>query len=96
MLNDDILHYIENHREEAYELLLTLARIPAPSNHEEKRAQFCRQWLEDQGAEGVYVDDALNVVYPVEAEGGDVYERQYLDVLYHIDEFPESRLVYPE
>ena len=70
MLNDDILHYIENHREEAYELLLTLARIPAPSNHEEKRAQFCRQWLEDQGAEGVYVDDALNVVYPVEAEGG--------------------------
>ena len=28
MLNEEILQYIQNHREEAYELLLTLARIP--------------------------------------------------------------------
>lgn len=67
MLNEEILQYIQNHREEAYELLLTLARIPAPSNHEEKRARFCSEWLKAQGAEGVYVDEALNVVYPVEA-----------------------------
>ena len=43
MLNEEILQYIQNHREEAYELLLTLARIPAPSNHEEKRARFCSE-----------------------------------------------------
>ena len=55
MLNEEILQYIQNHREEAYELLLTLARIPAPSNHEEKRARFCSEWLKAQGAEGVYV-----------------------------------------
>lgn len=70
MLTEEIRSYIETHSQEAYELLLTLARIPAPSNHEEKRARFCHQWLEAQGAEGVYVDEALNVVYPVDAEEG--------------------------
>lgn len=70
-LEQSVLEYIEAYRQEAYELLLELARIPAPSNHEEKRAAFCRDWLERQGAEGVYIDEALNVVYPVGC-GGDV------------------------
>ena len=64
-LNQSVLQYIENHREEAYELLLELAQIPAPSNCEEKRAEFCKNWLQAQGAKNVYVDDALNVIYPV-------------------------------
>ena len=64
-LNQSILQYIENHREEAYDLLLKLAQIPAPSNQEKKRAEFCKNWLEAQGAQNVYVDDALNVIYPV-------------------------------
>lgn len=64
-LSNTILDYIETHRQEHMQLLLTLARIPAPSNHEEKRARFCKEWLEQNGAEGVYIDDALNVVYPV-------------------------------
>lgn len=64
-MSQEILSYIEAHREEAIQLLVTLAKIPAPSNHEEKRAAFCKQWLERQGAEGVYIDEALNVVYPV-------------------------------
>lgn len=69
-LSQEILKYIEEHRQEAYELLLEFARIPAPSNHEEKRAVFCRDWLQKQGAKGVYIDEALNVVYPVGC-GGD-------------------------
>lgn len=64
-LQQETVKYLEQHREEAFALLLELAKIPAPSNHEEKRAEFCRRWLEQQGAEGVYIDDALNVVYPV-------------------------------
>ena len=68
-LTQDILNYIEDHRQEGYELLLEFAQIPAPSNHEEKRAEFCRAWLEKQGAKGVYVDEALNVVYPIGCEG---------------------------
>ena len=68
MLNEEVLQYIEKHWEEGYELLLTLAQIPAPSHHEEKRVEFCKNWLEDMGAKGVYVDEALNVVYPYQAE----------------------------
>lgn len=64
-LTTDILKYIEDHSQEAYELLLTLGKIPAPSNHEEKRAAFCKEWLEQQGAQGVYIDEALNVIYPI-------------------------------
>ncbi len=67
-LTKEILTYMEENRQEAYELLLELAQIPAPSNHEEKRAEFCRNWLTEQGAEGVYVDEALNVIYPVGCE----------------------------
>ncbi len=64
-LNEQITTYIADHKQEAFELLVTLAQIPAPSNHEEKRAEFCREWLVQQGAKGVYIDDALNVVYPI-------------------------------
>ena len=64
-LSKEILDYIDAHRQEGYELLLELAQIPAPSNHEEKRADFCKTWLEKQGAEGVYIDTALNVIYPI-------------------------------
>ena len=65
ILSEDMIRYVEAHRQEALNLLLELAQIPAPSNHEEKRAQFCKNWLESQGAKGVYIDEALNVVYPV-------------------------------
>ena len=64
-LTSKILEELESWQQEAYDLLLELAQIPAPSGQEEKRAAFCKQWLEAQGAEGVYVDDALNVIYPV-------------------------------
>lgn len=64
-LSLEIIQYISGHKDETLELLKTLAKIPAPSNHEEKRADFCKQWLEKQGAQGVYIDDALNVVYPI-------------------------------
>ena len=65
-LNNEIMKYIEDHAQEAFDLLVELAQIPAPSNHEEKRAVFCRKWLEEHGAQGVYIDEALNVIYPVE------------------------------
>ena len=64
-----VLDYIEAHGQEAYELLVELAQIPAPSNHEEKRAAYVRDWLEAQGAEGVTIDEALNVIYPIGCEG---------------------------
>lgn len=70
MLSSEILSYIERHQEEALDLLLRLAVIPAPSGKEEQRARFCKDYLENAGAKGVYIDEALNVVYPVDCEEG--------------------------
>lgn len=48
-----------------------MCQIPAPSYHEEQRAAFCKNWLEKNGAEGVTVDAAKNVIFPINAEGSD-------------------------
>lgn len=68
-MNQDIMKYLAGSFEETMELLETICKIPAPSNHEEKRAAFCKKWLEANGAEGVYIDEALNVVFPWKCEG---------------------------
>lgn len=65
MQNKELHDYISSHTEEAIALLIEFAQIPAPSGHEALRAEFCKTWLEAQGAEGVYIDDALNVIYPI-------------------------------
>lgn len=49
--------------------LKELCAIPAPSGREERRAAYCKEWLERYGAQGVYIDDALNVVFPLNCEG---------------------------
>ncbi len=56
---------------ESFELLRQLCLIPAPSGSEDKRADFVKTWLEDNGAEGVYIDTAKNVVFPMNCEGKD-------------------------
>ncbi len=68
MLDRHALDYVNGLEQEALELLKELAQIPAPSGKEEKRAFFCRDWLQSHGAEGVFIDEALNVVYPVGTE----------------------------
>ena len=64
-LSKDITEYIASHSREAQELLTELAQIPAPSHHEELRAAFCLNWLHEAGAKDAYMDDALNVIFPV-------------------------------
>ncbi len=68
MLDRHALNYVNGMEQEALELLKELAQIPAPSGKEERRAVFCRDWLAAHGAEGVFIDEALNVVYPVGVE----------------------------
>lgn len=64
-LTQTMIEYMNAHAQEAFDLLIELARIPAPSNQEEKRAFFCRDWLARQGAKDVYIDEALNVILPI-------------------------------
>lgn len=86
-LTSGILKYIEDHQKQAFDLLVELAQIPAPSNQEEKRAAFCKDWLEKQGAQGVYIDEALNVVYPI----GCAADNPLAVVMAHIDVvFPDT------
>lgn len=68
-LSQDILSYMDAHAQEAQQLLIELAQIPAPSHQEQRRAEFCARWLENQGAKGVFIDEALNVIYPIGCEG---------------------------
>ena len=69
-IQQEILSYLEAHRDRYLDAIRTLARIPAPPNHEELRAQWCKQHLEELGATGVYIDDALNVIFPYGVEEG--------------------------
>lgn len=82
-----IQQYANNHKDELFELLKELCLIPAPSYHEERRAEFCRAWLKAVGAEGVYIDEALNVVFPYHCE-----ESRELSVFFaHTDTvFPDT------
>ena len=86
-LTKDIIAYIEAHSQEALDLLMELGKIPAPSNHEEKRAAFCKEWLEKQGAKGVYIDEAKNTVFPL----GCTDSREITAIFAHTDTvFPDT------
>ena len=61
--------FLEDTFENTMTLLEAICKIPAPSHHEERRAEFCRNWLTEQGAKGVYIDEAKNVVFPMGCEG---------------------------
>ena len=68
-LTEKMAAYAENVREEVVQLLRDMCRIPAPSNHEEKRAEFCKNWFEKNGFTNVSIDSALNVIAPVNDDG---------------------------
>ncbi|MBP3729330.1 MAG: M20/M25/M40 family metallo-hydrolase [Lachnospiraceae bacterium] len=61
--------WIACHFEEHLSLLKTLAAIPAPSHQEDRRAAFIKNYLEEAGAPGVYIDQAKNVLLPLGCEG---------------------------
>ena len=60
--------YIQRNKELLLTTLRELCRIPAPSHYEDARAQYCRAWLETAGAEGVYIDEAKNVIFPLNCQ----------------------------
>ena len=47
------------------ETLKALCKITAPSHFEHERAEFCKNFLEEHGAKGVYIDEALNIIFPL-------------------------------
>ena len=63
-----IKEFIDTYTGEAVELLEELGKIPAPSYQEEKRAEFCFKWFQEQGADDVWIDEAKNVVCALDCD----------------------------
>lgn len=61
--------FARKHHGEALDLLRELARIPAPSHHEERRAAFICDWMRQNGMYDAMVDDAANVICPLNDDG---------------------------
>lgn len=70
-MNEKIKNYIIQNSDLMYKTLKELALIPAPSHFENDRADYCKNWLESYGAKGVYIDEALNVIFPINCADSD-------------------------
>ena len=70
-LTHDMKQYILDCQEELKQLIRDMCAIPAPSHHEEKRAEFCKKWFEAAGFPDVSIDEALNVVCRLPADAPD-------------------------
>lgn len=70
-MKERIESFVRENIDEVERLIRELCMIPAPSGHEEKRAEYCKNWFLENHMEGAYIDGALNVVYPYQDEGGD-------------------------
>lgn len=60
---DMVEKFVEEHKEETVELVKQLTAIPAPSHHEDKKAEFVLRWLKQQGAESAFIDEVKNVQF---------------------------------
>ena len=66
--------YVQDTKDGVQDLIRAMAPIPAPSHHEDLRVEFVKNWMEKEGAKGVYVDEAKNVIWPVNVkENNDIY-----------------------
>ena len=74
MLNDAILNYLNNSKDETIDLIKQLCLIPSPSHHEKEKAVFVKNWLESIQAKNVYIDDAYNVIYIIPKKDKVVHE----------------------
>ena len=64
-------NFVFEEYENMLDTLRNLCRIPAPSFCEEKRAEYIKNTLESFGCEGVYIDEAKNVIYEVNCDSGE-------------------------
>lgn len=68
---ESLTRFINENKEELYRTHRELCLIPAPSGFEDERAAYCKRFLENVGAEGVFIDSAKNVIFPYCCEGSD-------------------------
>lgn len=69
-LVESALKYVEESQNELIQLIKDLCAIPSFSHHEQKKAEFIKDWFKELGAE-VMVDEKYNVILEMDAEGKD-------------------------
>ena len=86
-LTQDVIDWLDTQVEECHRLLRQLCLIPAFSHHEDEKAAAVKAWLDAVGAEGVYIDEAKNVVFPINCEGRDdiVVFQAHTDTVFPMD-----------
>ncbi len=89
ILSEKLQKFLSDHQQYHYDMTIELAQVPAPSNKEEQRAQWVKNWLDSQGGTDSYIDQALNVVLPLNCERCDeiVVFMAHMDVVFP-DESP--------
>ena len=86
-LTEKMSAYAATAWEEAAQIVRDLCKLPAPSHHEELRAEYCQKWFSDNGFENVTVDKALNVIAPVNVKS----DNPLIIVMAHTDTvFPDT------
>ena len=68
-MDKNLQSFLNGQESELFDLLKNITLIPAPSYKERKRAEYIKNYLEQNGAKNVYIDDVNNVIYPVNIEG---------------------------
>lgn len=65
-MNELLKQYAQERLPHMKKTLEEMVQIPAPAFQEQKRAEHCRHWLEENGVTGVYTDPYDNVIvsYP--------------------------------
>jgi len=66
-LSRSMLEDIQKMQPEVLALIRELCAIPAPSHHEEHRAEFVKKWFEERGMKAL-IDEAKNVLIPMGLE----------------------------
>lgn len=89
-----IKEFAIKNKEMTLDIVRDLCKIPAPSFMEHKRAEYCKKWLENAGATGVYIDSVKNVIFPLNCDGSDkitVIAAHTDTVFPDTDSYPEYR-----
>lgn len=67
---EKIKRYITDHKDELLDLICQIIQISSPTGREMKKARFVLAYLQDLGYTDAYIDDAGNVLCPVQTSEG--------------------------
>ena len=65
--------FITDNKKDLVQLIIDISAIPSPTGSEQKKAEWILEKLNSWGADGAYIDEAGNVIYPYHLEKSDTF-----------------------